>query len=306
MERVKAWFETVFSLAKATTLIGVLAVIGLLFWNVISRERGQRQITFDLDPKIEKFFFDRGVDSDLRAELLDETNSRIQGVKSFLADGLFKDVGFAPTGAAQPVSFKPFGIEITTSEIVALARLIVPPAPGFRVRAELMCEPNPCESARSADTKAGDSKQSDTLQLSGGERWKRLSLIVRVSGPERSERLVFTMSAKPAAMRRALRVAMQRSAEKLLEQAEPLMANLLYNNANATFSDEQRRYAMLAAGTSLLIKREPSAAETSPRKCLGEIVLGISFLRRQDFQNGFKMLEDLAAEYRRRFEGSGN
>ncbi|MGB9364790.1 MAG: hypothetical protein WCE79_02125 [Xanthobacteraceae bacterium] len=302
-ERVKGWSEAALAALKVFTMALAIGAVGFLGFQFIWRDQAQRQITVEVDPKVEKFMFDRGVDFDLRAELRDETTSRIQGVRSFLGATLFTDVAFGAAGGA-PISFKPFGIDITTNDMAALARVAFEGEPAFRVRMELLCEPNPCDTAR-PDAKAV--VPAPSAQPPVGERWTRLSLIVRISGPERSERLVFTMPPRPAVMRRGLRIAMQRSAEKLLEQAEPLIATVLYNNAPniENFPDERRRHSMRAAGASLLIRGEKIREPNAARKCLGHIVLATSSLQRDDYENGFSILQGIVSDQKRVFEESG-
>ena len=278
LERAKAWSDSVLSVVKTVTLLAVTGMIVWLATNVIWHDRGQRRVSFEIDPKVEKLIFDLGVDFDLRAGVRDETNSRIRGVKSFLEAGLFKNIDL---GGSQSISFKPFGVDLTATDLAGIARLLLGGGePAFRVRFELLCDPGPCDSAQPANQPAA-------------ERFKQLTLIVNVGGPERHERLTFPLPVKPAALRRGLRAATQRTSEKLLESAEPVIASVLYNNAvfGTNFPDEQKRYPPLAAGAAFQAK-----IETPDRACLSEIVLGDSLMQRGAFDEGIQTLRRVAGE----------
>ena len=92
LERAKAWSDGILSVVKTVTLLTVTGMIVWLAANVIWHDREQRQVSFEIDPKVEKLIFDLGVDFDLRAEVRDQTNSRIRVVKSFLQASLFKNI----------------------------------------------------------------------------------------------------------------------------------------------------------------------------------------------------------------------
>jgi len=283
-ELLKTWSDTILSTAKAATLlIGVTLVIWLA-WTIVGVDRKQRQVSFEIDSKIENLFLELGVDFDLRSTVGDETNSRINAVRSFLEKTLFKSIAFS---SSQPISFKPFGVDMQSTDVAGVARLLLGGEPAFRVRFELLCDPGPCDVPRAVGAQRPAQRPA--------ERLKRLTLIANLSGAERGERLVFPLSIKPAALRRALRIATQRTAEKLLELADPMIASVLYNNLPGTvgFADEARRYAVLAASVAHQVRRE-----ASDRVCLSEIVLGDAMIQRGDLAGGIKKLEEVAEESR--------
>jgi hypothetical protein len=269
---IKAWSDAFLSVTKLIVLAGlvVLAVI------VVRSELAQRRVMIDIDKNVEKLLFDLGADLDLRSALLEETNSRMEGVKSFLKANMFVRVSFEGPLA---LSLKPFGFDLSTSDVVTMARGVWGGQPPFRVRMNLFCVPGPCDTPQPAG-------------MPSPRTFKRLILLVDIAGEKRTQRLSFSMSPQPAAMHRGLREAMQRTAERLLEQADPLLASVYYANvANAAaFASESRRYARLAAGMTFDVR----AAASASQRCLGDVVFADSLVSRGHHELGIRGLSDVA------------
>ena len=269
-EAIKVWSDAIFALMKLALLatVGALLIVasGIAIW----RDLHQQLINVNIDPQAEKLLLDHGIYFDLRSMLVDQVNARIYGVNEIVRSQAFRSQAFEdvlPTENSEAVSFKPFGLDISTDYIMSLVRNVFGGSPEFEVQVGMMCSPSPCGEAITADSPASAAQQ--------------LTLRVKLQGPANIEPLTFPLTGGSFGLRRGLRDAMDKTSEKVLELADPLRASVLYLNEpqSMVFEDEQMKYWNMAAGTTFA----PSARGEAGR-CVAEVVFGCSAFFRGDPQ----------------------
>jgi hypothetical protein len=271
---IKAWSDAAYALMKSGLLLIVGAVLIVASVSAIWRDLHQRLINVDLDPQAEQLLLDHGIYFDLRSMLVDEVNQRTYGVNEIVRSSAFENV--LPTQNPESVSFKPFGLDISTSEITGMVRNVLGSGPEFVVQIGMMCSPSPCEKADAASSAA-----------------QKLTLLVKLQSPARNETLNFQLPGGSLGLRRGLRNAIEKTSEKVLELADPLRASVLYLNEpnSLVFRDQKLRYWEKAAGTTFA-----PGARAAAGRCLADVVFGCSAIERGDCESGVKTLNQLSAE----------
>jgi hypothetical protein len=254
--RVKAWAEAATALLKALLLMAAIVVVAVVAGSAILRDDPNRRIVVQIDPEADKALRALGSDLDLRQALADALNERIHGVEKIVqVQGLDKVVDL---GQADAVSFKPFGLDVSTNDMTRMLREIKgSPAP-MAVRIDLMCAPRPC-------TEAGV---------------REGLLVVNFSGPHGGSRVSYPVPLVNPALRRSLHQAMEHAADRLLDVNEPLVASIFFLNRQDVLPDERPDSLGHAEGSAL--RSRGAGSET----CLTDLVIGFSLIGRGRWSEG--------------------
>jgi hypothetical protein len=274
-ETIKVCSDAIFALMKAALLAMAGAIIILASGTVIWRDLHQRLINVNIEPQAEKLLRDHAIYFDLPSTLVDEVNARIYGVDEIVRSEAFENI--LPTENSEAVSFKPFGLDISTNDITSLVRNVFRTLPEFVVQIGMMCSPFPCDEARAA----------------GSPTWLagKLTLLVKLKGPTKNQLRSFPLAAGSRGLRRGLREAMEKTS-MVLEQADPLRASVLYLNEpwSMVFDDERIKYWDMVASTTFA-----PGARVGAGRCLADLVFGDSMVHREDFQSGLDTLRLVSA-----------
>jgi len=255
---IRAWGDATAAVLKALILLLAILAVGIVAGTAVWRDQHSRVVTIVVDPEAEKTLRALGSDLDLRESLVDALNERLRGVQQIIAfQGSSGLIGAAQRDA---VSFRPFGLDLPAGDIAHMIRDVLGSPPQEAVRVELMCAPLPCT--------ASDATEG--------------SLLVTQSGPGGSRRVSYPIPLANPGLRRALRQAMQQSANLLLEKAEPLIASIYNVNAQAQalFPDDKRLDLERAEGEAL------TARGTGKDICAADVMIGLSLVWRGLLQEG--------------------
>ncbi len=272
-EAIKSCSDAAFALMKSSLFLIVGTVLIVASATAIWRDFHQRLINVDIDPQAEKLLLDHGIYLDLSSMLVDQVNARTFGVNQIVRSSAFENV--LPTENPESVSFKPFGLDISTNEITSMVRNVLGSGPEFVVQIGMMCSPAPCEKVAAPGSPA-----------------QRLTLLVKLQGPVKNETLTFELPAGSLGLRRGLRNAIEKTSEKVLELADPLRASVLYLNEpySMVFRDQKLKYWEKAAGTTFA-----PGARAAAGRCLADVVFGCSTIQRGDCQSGMDTLHQVGA-----------
>ena len=270
-DHLKNWGEAASATFKAALhfvfLCLVLAAAGILLW----REATTHALHVDVGREVQAALTLHGGDIDLGPALQDALNDRLQGVRRIVEVKGWKIVG--SEDEAQSVSFKPFGVDVTTDEITRLTDLILNRPKPPTVRMELLCEGGPCTDAGSHP----------------------VSLVMAFLGPDGQRRSAYPLARGTAALRRTLRQAIQNTADVVLEQSEPGIASIWFLNRGTIASIDQDQYQddlSRAVGAAVQARRDETASD-----CIADVVIGMSLLARNAYQQGVAVERQAAAKH---------
>ncbi len=253
------------ALLKSLLLIVAILVVAIVAGSVALRDEPSRHIEVQIDTETEGTLRSLGSDLDIRQALVDALNERLHGVKKIVRlQGLEKVVSHEQADA---FSFRPFGIDVSTSDITRMMRTVKgSPAP-MAARVDLMCAPRPC-------TEAG---------VTEGQ------LVVTLSGPRGGSRVSYRVPLVNPALRRSLHKAMQRTADLLLDLNQPLVASIFFLNRQDVLPDELQDNLSRAEGSAL--RSRTAGDETN---CMVDLVIGVSLIRRNRWPDGIAAEERAA------------
>jgi hypothetical protein len=256
-DAVKLWADAIFALMKSALLLMVAAVVIFASATAIWRDLHQRLINVNIDPQAQKLLRDQGIYFDLRSMLVDKVNERVFGVDEIVKSVAYENL--LPTENSASVSFKPFGLDISTDDITGMVRSVLRSPPEFVVHIGMTCSLS-CGEPGTAEP-------------------RKLTLLVRLQGPTKNETLSFELIGGSLRLRRGLREAMDKTSEKVLELADPLRASVLYLNEpqSMVFDDQRDNYWGKAAGTTFA-----PGARAGAGRCLADVVFGVSAFLRGD------------------------
>ncbi|MGH7880902.1 MAG: hypothetical protein ACREQD_15610, partial [Candidatus Binataceae bacterium] len=216
MEHLKTTADAIYALVKSMLLLLAAAALIIVSTVAVWRDLRHRRITVQIDPQAEKLLLDHGIDLDLPSTLVDAVNARIEGVNQIVKSQAFENV--LGTDAPDAVSFKPFGLDISTGDITGLVRNILGVPPEFIVRIGMSCSPAPCGAAPPAPATRSPGQPASLI------------LFVKSQGPTNTQSHSFVLPAAGTGLRRNLRRALEQTSETVLQQADPLLASDYYLN----------------------------------------------------------------------------
>jgi hypothetical protein len=257
-ERVKAWGDAATALFKAALLAGAILIVGAIAFVVGWRDLHERVLVVDVSADAEKTLRQLGADIDLRLALLDAINERVAGVQQIVA---VQGLSFADGAQSDAVSFKPFGLELSTDDVSRMLDLLLgrPKRPALRL--ELLCAPLACTDPA----------------------LRQATLVMHLSGPNGSRNAAFPVVLGTRALGRNLHQAIDRIADLMLEQNEPLIASVLFLNrpmAQMIFADQYLSDLVRAQGAAVAGRRPGDGG------CLADLVIGDSLIVRGELAAG--------------------
>jgi hypothetical protein len=258
-ERIKSAGDAATALFKALFLILGVVVIGVVAAVTIWRDVQNRILVVDVGTDAEKTLRALGASIDLRLALLDALNQRVAGVRQIVA---VQGLAFA-AGGTEPdsVSFKPFGLELSTDDITHIVDLVMDRPVHPSVRLELLCAPVAC-----TDTAA-----------------RQATLLVNLSGPNGTRTAAYPVLLGNRGLVRSLHQAIETIADLVLEQNEPLIASVLFLNRPTTaqvFPDQYLPDLVRAEGAAIAGRSGGNAG------CLADLVIGGSLVDRGELAAG--------------------
>jgi hypothetical protein len=265
-KRIKEAAEAATAVAKAVLFFGAVAIVGTIVATTLWRDRHARHVEVSIDPEADRTLRAMGSQIDLRQTFVDVLNARIRGVEEIFALNFGKLID---TRDAPDVSFKPFGLDASTGQIAKIAHELTGAEPPTAVRIELLCPKTKCDDAGAPGA----------------------SLLVTVVDRTGSERLAIPIGGVPDGLPRRLREAMRRSADLLLERAEPLISAVYYFNVGQQrpFMDDMSRDMQRAMASALKARGGDGQAD-----CIANLVIGGTLFRRENLEDGI-VVEQRAA-----------
>jgi hypothetical protein len=267
-EKIKAWGDAAAALFKALLLALAILLVSVMAGVVVWRDQHSRVVLVDVSPEAEKTLRALGADIDLRLALVDALNERLHGVQQIVAvQGLSYA---ADINQSDAVSFKPFGLELSTYDITRMVGVVLDRPARPAARLELLCAPLAC-----ADPAA-----------------RQATLLVNLSGPNGRRNASYPLALGSAGLRRSLLQSVQRIADLMLEQTEPLIASVLFLNRPIPdiFPDQFRRDLIRAEGAAVAAGRG-----SDDSGCLADLVIGASLLKRGQLADGVAAEQRAAA-----------
>ena len=257
---LKTWSEAASAAFKAGLnflfLCLVLGAATMILW----REATTHALHVAVGKEVQSALTLHGGDIDLGLALQDALNDRLQGVRRIIEVQGLKVVGSEDD--SDSVSFKPFGVDVTTDEVSRLTDLMLNRPKPPTVRLELLCDGGPCTEAAS----------------------RPASLTVSYLGAAGQRRAAYPLARGTAALRRTIRQAIQNIADVVLEQSEPGIASIWFLNrgsVNAIALDQYTDDLSRAVGAAMQAR-----ASEKPSDCVSDLVIGVSLLRRNAFSEG--------------------
>jgi hypothetical protein len=250
-ERIKAWGEAATAVLKALLLTLAIVVVAVVALTTISRDQFTRRVSIEVDPEAEKTLRELGSDVDLRQALVDGLNERVHGAQQIVE---LRFANLADPNQPDEISFKPFGLDLSTEDIGHILRYVLPFTSPEEVSVKLLCAPLPC---------------TDKGAIRG-------SLLVTLSGPEGGRRILYPIPFANLGLRRSLHQAMQRSTDLVLEKVQPMIEAIYDSTAPlpALLSDERPQGLERSQGEAL------NARDTGVDACVLDLVIGVSLFRR--------------------------
>jgi hypothetical protein len=233
----------------AMAIVLVAAVSGVVIW----RDLHSRVLVVDVSPDAEKALKALGADIDLRFTLRDALNERVAGVQQIVA---VQGLSFAGAG----ISFEPFGLKLSTDDVTRVVDLVFDRPARPTVRLELLCAP------ACTDPPA-----------------RQATLVMNLSGPSGSRTASYRLMLGDRGLGRSLHQSVQRIADLVLEQSEPLIASVLFEDRSmvqAGFSDQDRFDLIRAEGAAVVGRTLDNGG------CLGDLVIGGSLVWRGELAAG--------------------
>lgn len=260
---LKSWAEGISAAIKALLYAGALWLAVFAAGKLIWREETTHPLHVEVSKEVQTALISHGGDVDLSLALQDALNERVDGVHEIIAVQGLKVVGAGDD--AQAVSFKPFGVEVTTDDITRLINTVANRPPPPSVRLELLCAPGACDSHDAHPT----------------------TLVMTLSAPGGTRRALYPLSAGTAALRRSLRQAIQNTADLVLEESEPGLASVWFLNRSAVAGVSIPQFVQdLARAVGAA---EKARLSESARDCVADLVIGDSLMFRQLFRQGFEV-----------------
>src|SRR5277367_5611511 len=253
-EGIKARSDAATALFKAVMLAMAIVLVAAVSGVAIWRDFHSRVLVVDVSPDAEKTLRILGADIDLRFALRDAINERVAGVQQIIAVQ-----GLSIAGSeADAISFKPFGLELSTDDVTRVIDLVFGRPARPTVRLELLCAPRPC-----TDPSA-----------------HQATLVMNLSGPSGSRTASYQVTLGNRALARSLHQSVQRIADLVLEQSEPLVASVWFLNRQAG-SPVQSRADQIRAEGAAVAGRTPDAGD-----CLADLVIGGTLVKRGELAAG--------------------
>jgi hypothetical protein len=265
-ERIKSRSEAATALFKATLFAMAILFVSVLSCVAVWRHLNSRVLVVEVSAEAQKTLIALGTDIDLRLALRDALNERIAGVQQIVA---VQGLAFAGDGGQADISFKPFGLDLSTDEITGIVDHVFDRPPRPTVRLELRCAPHACN-----DPEAHNA-----------------TLVMNFSGPSGTRHTSYPVVLGNRALARSLHQSIERIADLVLEQSEPLSSSVLFLNRSVT----QDRYPdqflpdLIRAEGAAVTGRKPGTAG-----CLADLVIGGSLLDRADLAAGVEAEERAA------------
>jgi hypothetical protein len=215
-------------------------------------------LVVEVSAEVQKTLAALGADIDLRAALLDALNERIAGVQQVIAVQGLPYAG--DTDSANAVSFAPFGLELSTDTITQIVDHIFGRPPRPTVRLELRCAPRAC----------------DNLEV------RNATLVMNFSAPSGSRNASYPVMLGNRGLTRSLHQSVERIADLVLEQTDPLTASVLFLNRAATtvYLDRYIPDLIRAEGAAVAGSKPDNAG------CIADLVIGLSLAGRGELAAG--------------------
>ncbi len=259
-----AWFGRLPTIAKAAVAAFPFSVMILLGGTAVWRDQTRRQVSVEVSSEADRTLLAAGLDLDLRQALIDTLNERLQGVEAVAATrGLVQAMDTDPEDA---VSFKAFGSALSTDQVTAIVRYILGSPRPTQVRFDLLCGGREC----------GD----------GHGLTDAMRLVVFVQTRSGVQRTSYPL-APGGGLGHGVRAAVNRTADTLLEQTEPLLAGIYDINAasSALFDDEVQRDIGTAGKVAAALRGgKPGEA------CVAEVVTAGALMMRGQLEDGIGAL----------------
>jgi len=261
-ERAKNWADAAYALVKTILLFLAGAALIIVSTVAVWRDLRHRRITVAIDPQAEKLLLDHAIEFDLPSVLVDDVNAKITGVNEIVKSQAFENV--LGTNTPDAVSFKPFGLDISTGDITGLVRNILGIPPEFVVQIGISCSPAPCAAAATPSAPR-----------------ESLTLFVKSQGPTNTQSLSYPLPSAGAGLRRGLREALEQTSKTVLLQADPLLASDFFLNEPLWTIFFDKAVLDESRAAAAVFGPHPNTPDSN---CLGEVIFDGSAFQRGDPQ----------------------